>query len=802
MDNDYSKIHNLRSVPRYLELMRSFSVDVCQMSCKDIEYLLSLAIVLVRTYENDKRLRTHLELAYYIILRYSLSKSEYQPLYDFSTNFGFFPISRVIYSRQLLGNKSSIFNAIVDASIEDVFQDDQIVETKEQHFLKNSVLSSLESDVAYVAPTSFGKSSVIIKHIEKNINLHDKFCILVPSKSLLLQTYKKVKESHFERKIIVHDEMYSGEERLIAVLTQERAMRLLEKNNIAFDVIYVDEAHNMLERDFRSILLSRVIKLNRKRNPHCQNLFFSPLVEKTDNLNLFNGNRIFENRVCFNVKEPIYYRYTLGKELQIYNRFIDEFVKKDSLSISSKQYILQYKKNKSFCFLYSPKKIEMFAKSFADLLPTQNSREIEEIIEDLKDYVHKDFWGIDCVRKGLVYLHAKIPDRVKEYLEQKYKDSVSLSFLVANTVVLEGVNLPIDTLFLLSVRTLDKKTMTNLIGRVNRLDYVFGNNPDLTKLMPEIHFVENEDMGQKSFENKIHMLKSSFYKDDVCNPLLENFNPRDSLNRSESSKEECERIKKDDEIFFKDECDDLKEIKRKFLSYGIAFIFRYSDAQYKIVLERLNRNECSDTEDAIECVYEIFISSLDAFIDDNSFKRLSKSASRNFYKRFVNERNLVLRERLHKFISYFKYRISNNDPLYYVGDGYGEVKRNETDIKPNYVDLSSKTDKELVNLAIVRQKVEEDFVSYTLTPFFQILHEYDVLSDKTYNEITYGTNDPEKISLERMGLTIDLINRLEKDGQLENVGMDSNGMLTANENFEKYRQTQKGIYRFELDKWF
>ena len=117
-----------------------------------------------------------------------------------------------------------------------------------------------------------------------------------------------------------------------------------------------------------------------------------------------------------------------------------------------------------------------------------------------------------------------------------------------------------------------------------------------------------------------------------------------------------------------------------------------------------------------------------------------------------------------------------------------------------YIDLSKKNNRELINIAIVKQKIEEDFVSFKLRMFFQLMRDYSVLNEDEYYEILYGTTDRIKIFLVRTGLTINLINRLEKDDQLKNITFDKNGNLTTNEAFDKYLEKADDFYRFELSR--
>ena len=83
------------------------------------------------------------------------------------------------------------------------------------------------------------------------------------TKSLLAQTKARIVQADKlkREKIITHPEMYNGnEDRLVAVMTQERLLRLLQKvKNVSFDYVIIDEAHSLLHDDGRNILLASVI---------------------------------------------------------------------------------------------------------------------------------------------------------------------------------------------------------------------------------------------------------------------------------------------------------------------------------------------------------------------------------------------------------------------------------------------------------------------------------------------------------------------------------------------------------------
>ena len=454
--DDNRLIQNLKTLPLYSTAMEKLTVAPSQLDENERTFLLTVAIILLRKYERDHRLTSFVELAYFIILKYSLSFNDFAPLYDFSVNIGYYPIAQAITEFEQI-QMDNIASAIIPALIDDGYKRESIVETYGQRNTRDQILSSTSKDICYVAPTSFGKSSIILDHIAAHWEAFKRVAVIVPTKSLLMQSYRAVRHKGFDAKIIIHDEMYNNEERFIAVLTQERALRLLDKHDTFFDCLYIDEAHRLLERDPRSILLSRLIRLNRQRSEKSELIYLSPLVTDANNLKTDKSQEIFEQRIRFNIKEPEIFEYCTDGTVQKYNRFTDTFFSVGH-SETMFSYIIQNATEKSFCYLYAPRKIEQFAEEFSQLKATiQESPALKEVIRNLKEYVHDEFYAIDYIKKGIIYLHGKMPDNVKEYLEYKYSQIPELQFIIANKVILEGINLPISSLFVLNG--------TNLYGK-------------------------------------------------------------------------------------------------------------------------------------------------------------------------------------------------------------------------------------------------------------------------------------------------------------------------------------------------
>lgn len=814
--SEKSNLTKINQIVRFNDVMKKLTTNI-ELSHEEKSYILGSALLFMKHFQKDRRYTSYLEFAYYIILKYSIYYEDYLPLYDFSINFGFYPIAKDIINFNLLEDQLSLNDSLVEVKL-DTYSNNNYVETLQQRKTRKNLISDDSNYISYVAPTSFGKSSLIIEHIVHN-DQNSKIGVIVPTKSLLIQTYRSIKKSNVNRRILIHDEMYKNDERFIAIFTQERALRLLDKNNVYFDILYIDEAHNIFGKDPRNILLSRLIRQNRTLNPSQKIVFLSPLISDSDNLKLENQPEdISEQRIATNLKEPEIYEYRLNGEVFQYNRFVNEFYKIDFIQ-DSISYIQRFKGKKNFIYLRSPKKIEMFVKEFALELNDLDKvdKDIDVLIQDLEEFVHKDFFIIELISKGIICLHGKMPDIVKEYLEYRFKSIDSLRFVVANSVILEGINLPIDTLFILNTYSLNSKELTNLIGRVNRLNNIFnGYSNELDRLIPPIHFVNTEIYNRvnSKMENKIRSLRSRIFEDKIENPTLESFDI-DKLQISKNDKKEAEekfkRIKENEQILFDDIDDKLGNLKKYLINSGLENIYDINNKDFlnKLMI-RIEKHKNPHSEwvnsDIIDKVHTVFIEGLEEFIIDFEFLRLTNSQARNYYKMYLFKfRMNSLKDNIHSTVSYFKERIREGNNLFYIGNSYGEVSK-QTDNYSNssnevYVDLSTKTDAEIVNLAIVKLKIEDDFINYQLNKFVVTLYDYTLISQDEYHLAVYGTNDNKRINLIKTGLSLNLINRLQKDDQLKHIHLDDNNNLVTDLTFENYRNKMRGFYRFELDKF-
>ncbi|KZA09219.1 DEAD/DEAH box helicase [Acinetobacter baumannii] len=596
MFNIRENLTSLKNVYEFNNIIEKMTLNQ-KISEEEVVYILACAIIFLKEYNNDKRKFQHLNFGYFILLKVALNNNYYEPLMDLSLNIGLYPIARYIVENKLIDNLS-IKDIILDANIEK-FKKGNIVETYKQKKYREELLNSRSSERSYIAPTSFGKSSFIVEMIKKEKDR--KVAIIVPTKSLLLQTYKAMKYNFPKRKIIFHDEMYNNDGNFIAVLTQERLLRLLNKfKDLSFDNLIIDEAHNLLNKEQRSVLLIRAIRRNKFRYPEAKILYLSPLIENSENLKYDSNQNIFERKISFNFKEPDISEYKLNGNVYKYNRFLDEFYLSEK-NEDYLNYLLSKSKNKNFVFLVQPKKIENLAQLISERIEGVNdNRELFELSEIISKNIHEDFYCVEYIKKGVIYLHGVLPDLIKEYLEHKFSKLGCIRYLVANRVILEGVNLPIDNLYILNTWGLNTKDLINLIGRVNRLNEIFNNkNGSLRKLNPEIHFINNEVFGQKNgnMSNKIQWLRSGLFADEVKNPVLLNCIESTSQELNSSNNEYffdnsnllIDRTKEKEDFLILNENDPEVRLRHVLYESGLDSEYEDFDLAYSVLAYRIDK---------------------------------------------------------------------------------------------------------------------------------------------------------------------------------------------------------------------
>lgn len=765
-----------------------------RMSNKELEVLLSLGSYFVGL-ENEAIQK----LGYRIFLLYSKNTGDYKPLYELSLNKGFIPIAQFIDNNLKYGERFGNLHTVINEAINQDFRQGNQYKTIGQILLYNNVLATEKNSYIVVAPTSYGKTELILSFLDTAPD--KKVCIITPTKSLLAQTKKRILNHIGNQKIITQPEMYSNNDgRIIAVLTQERLLRLLQENpNLIFDILIVDEAHNLLDRfskdNTRSVLLASVIIICHRRNENLSCRYLTPFLSSKDSIAL---KYVSESLEWFTVSEfmksEVFYFHDIVKGTkEILDQYSGSKQKLISLGSSNAsldaEIVVSHADRKNIIYVNSPKKIEQFAKELSKILNTTVSNQLKKAVSDLREFIHEDYNLADSLEKGVIYHHGSVPESVRYYIETLYSEFPELKMLIANATLLEGVNIPATKMFILDPSRgksyLTPSDFKNLIGRICRFGEIFNSiHGSLEYLLPEIHIIKGrycrKDFNALSFFKKknVFAVDQNKIKDEISNPLLENYKQFDSdiINQAEIMLNNFS----EDEIIVDQRIRTPKTLIGKLCFQNNVRIFNVFDIE-EIIDEKLEGLEKAQTlENIFNMMNFLFFSHIDEEEGKyNNLKRLRESQAQNFYMMLINWRmqGMTMKNMITKIVGYWNALMGYEAKYVYVGK-WGDITRGANSHKKYWTNISNKTESEKINLAIVRLKEEYDFIDNEIIKYIEILNTLRLIDDELYLKIKYGTSNKEKIVLLNCGISNTLSSILfERYKNLYNVDASNNVVI-------------------------
>ncbi len=789
--NDLASITVLKKVPSFKTAADKLLIGV-QLTKEESSLLLSSAVLLLRYGSIGQNRPRSLELAYWIVLNYSLNTEDFKPLFDFAFDLGLYPLAKAISS--ISDNAVETLNdCIALAKVEENFTDD-VTLTLEQKLADEAFSTSVGKGFAYIAPTSFGKTERLVRAVLDERS-GARPCIIVPTKSLLAQTREDLFECHPHAKVITHDEMYQGENRFIAILTQERAIRLLEAHpSLSFSRLFIDEAHNAFRGDDRALLISRLIRESNLRNPCMKVYFFSPVINDIDNLSAISGFKVAGYKVLKSMKEPRYYYLDNDGVLSAYNRFFDTFCEQSHFT-GLWDCVTRMATNKNLVYLSSPRKIRGAALDLAKYLPiVDETPDLLKVKSALEAHISPMYDELTCLQHGVIYLHGQMPDGIKNYLLDCATKLRTVRFIFANSVIMEGMNLPFESVFILNLQTSRLTSLVNLIGRASRLNYVFGAEPHLDKLRPQIVFAESQWAGQRpKLENAISELHKVGFED--C---------RDNLRIKESAGESLS-LKDRQRLTFEDELINTSQVIDDSLSTilnrsGLQPIYENWITAKSVIVSRFRSLKVESDDDIFELICKYFI-------DDSRFEFTRKygrigylRSQIDFYRNYVKKKtSLSLSQRLASDIGYWKRKSSRENCLLYVGSSFGDCDVNGRAVgNGRYVDISIKENIELPALFLAKYKTEDDYLGFTLSRFVRILYRTNLIDQDRFQTFIYGTSDQRSVNLIQAGVPLSLIKILKENDMYDDIYLDDYGNVKIGRKLQAFSKRADDYIGFEI----
>lgn len=780
----------------------------------DYDVLLRYCIYIIK-YENNENL---LNFAYEIIIEYTIATKDYEPINEVALILGFAPIINILKQKGYKNNK--IFeNIISEFYLMDNRYKDKILSSGQKVIYR---LVSTETDYSIVAPTSYGKTELMIDSALKS---DGDVIIIVPLVALLNQVKNDIliaaKESNINIKVITHHDIKSSEQvKNIYVLTQERCYQLIRSNKIKkIKQLYIDESHNLLNTSSRSFKLSEIIYLLKKIN-NVVIRYYSPVISKADSV-IIKGLYKTSIKTVNKIRDLKVYRYFIYNKgtKKIYIPGTRIMTDKNNFEKYNNEidYIIKNSKNKNIIFLNSPKEIEKFSLRLASNMKITNERGIKEI----EGFIGNDYYIVDTLKKGIIYIHSQMPEIVKQYLIELYRNEKKIKYIVTNSSVLEGINTPSDNLFILNYmignNIMKPIEFINLRGRINRIGEIV-KQKNLSKLVCDIHFIADTDHKRKRIINEIINPCYKEMEDEINNPYLEKYQGDIKENN-----EFIDSIKKihliNDQIGIFEVFDikpekEESEIKKICLINDVSLKENEENTIEERVKEYYDKN-IENTYELIKCINDVFNLKNDnrAAINRLSFEKAEKFYGM-LYEWLINSE--TLKEKANKIFNYYK---NNDNELIYIGSR-GEfsaelengklVQKNWSSIFKNKKGQpirlknvwikNDKTDKELFNLAIVKIKIEEDFISFNITPYIEVLYQINknIISDKLYNLIKYRTDNEFEIKLLQEGMSVYLAKTLNQEKYIKYIKFKEEGLYIEKTLIDIFKENEVLKYELQL----
>jgi len=370
-------------------------------------------------------------------------------------------------------------------------------------------------DAALSAPTSAGKSFILIQWLAQSLIASDKGSIMayvVPSRALISQVSQNIIDMLMKYgirpRIVSMPSLYleNPHRQTILIMTQERVERLFAVNsNILLRTLIIDEAHKLGEGP-RGVILQRIIDEALGRSKDCHLVLAAPHAENADALlprlscpgkervdaQIVSDSRptVLQNLFWVSPVRNRIARWcvTLVGEHKIGD--IGEFQIEGRPTGKKKKlaalvFHLRGDAGGNIVFTNGAAEAEdvalllrghMEASSNGDLA----EQEVLDLAHLVKDSVHPSYPLAETLPYGIGIHYGDMPEISRREQERLFNEG-KLSFLVCTSTLLEGVNLPCRNLFIWGPRQGRGNPMTehefwNLAGRAGRWGREFAGN--------------------------------------------------------------------------------------------------------------------------------------------------------------------------------------------------------------------------------------------------------------------------------------------------------------------------------------
>lgn len=359
------------------------------------------------------------------------------------------------------------------------------------------------------APTSAGKSFVLELAVVESVRhaLGRSIIYVVPTRALIREVTLAIRKrlrcagfSDFPIRTVPLPRASGADpeansEGVLYVLTQERLLSLLHAPGSVPQIsdIFVDEAHN-IEDGARGVLLQSAVESALAHSPGARLRLASPLTSNPELLlEIFrrpNGRSIVE-RVSPVSQNVILVTPKRGKprvasfeliqgqgSISLGDRTLRSAIS-GSMVAQRASLALEIAKDREPVILFAngPKDAEKLANFLREARqqhdgPNPIDGDVRELVDYVREEVHKDYPLADCLLNGVAYHYGHMPALVRARIEDLFK-SGSILYLACTSTLLQGVNLPGRHIIISNPKQGDQDmgrgSFMNLAGRAGRL---------------------------------------------------------------------------------------------------------------------------------------------------------------------------------------------------------------------------------------------------------------------------------------------------------------------------------------------
>lgn len=353
-----------------------------------------------------------------------------------------------------------------------------------------------DEDVITVAPTSAGKTHIILSYLTRRMIESDGAfaAIIVPTRALISEVasklYEIAKEQNYEQEIEVCTVPQDGgyADKTFFVMTQERLFDALQAGDISFNFLFIDEAHNITDES-RGVLLHLTIdKLLEDSFP--QVIVSMPSASYQDSFSTVFEDVEFKKeitsfspvaKIMMEIKpvgrDLVINRLNSDDNIRIPKNFTGKHLANISLRLGQGQSNIIYRNQTDHC--------ENIAQNIANKIEGfDTTDELEEAADYVEEFIHNRFTLASNLRKGVAFHYGPLPSSLRVMIENLVKED-QIKFVACTSTLAEGVNLPAKNLFLYkpmqskgmgAPERLDDVKINNITGRAGRMLEHFAGN--------------------------------------------------------------------------------------------------------------------------------------------------------------------------------------------------------------------------------------------------------------------------------------------------------------------------------------